>query len=178
MRIGLSTLTVIAALGCASLGSAQQRIEERIRNVETLQRTTSRNVFGISNELLAVGAEAMLAGRWRDGVRLTLKGLEEGRVSSKLRVSALSNLCGAYAVLNQPVLAIDYCTQSLEIDESNWHAWSNRSYAYWLQEQYDRAGEDLQRAMDLNDGARELAQIRGMLNEAALRPRIQMEDRQ
>jgi tetratricopeptide (TPR) repeat protein len=178
VRTNVKILAGIAALLCGTAGDAQQRIEERIRNVETLQRTTSRNVFGISNELLTVGAEAMMAGRWQDGVRLTLKGLDEGRVSDDLRVSALSNLCGAYAVLNQPDLAIDYCTQSLEIDDANWHAWSNRSYAYWLQRQYDRAGDDLQRAMDLNDNARELAQIRGMLNEVALQPRIQMEDRQ
>jgi tetratricopeptide (TPR) repeat protein len=80
--------------------------------------------------------------------------------------------------LNQPNLAIDYCTRSIEIDDDNWHAWSNRSYAYWLKDQYDRAGEDLERAMSIDESARQLFQIRGMLNEAGLRPRIEMEDRQ
>ena len=173
----LVTVSALAALVIGAVSYAQN-IDERIRNVETLQRTTSRSVFGIGNELLAVGSEAMLAGRWQDGIRLTLAGLEEVGVKDAQRAGGYSNLCGAYAALNQPNLAIDYCTLSIEIDEDNWHAWSNRSYAYWLKDQYDRAGEDLERAMSINEGARQLFQIRGMLNEAGLRPRIEMEDRQ
>jgi tetratricopeptide (TPR) repeat protein len=167
----------LAAPAMGSVGYAQN-IDERIRNVETLQRTSQRSVFGVGNELLTVGSEAMLAGRWEDGVRLTLLGLEQVGVKDSQRADGFSNLCGAFAALNQPDRAIDYCTQSIEIDEDNWRAWSNRSYAYWLKEQYDKAGVDLERATSINESARQLFQIRGMLNEAGLRPRILMEDRQ
>ncbi len=170
-------LSLVASFAIGSAGVAQS-IDERIRNAETLQGTTSRTVFGTPNELLSVGAEAMLAGRWEDGIRLTLKGLEQSGTSEALRAAGLANLCGAYAAVNQPDLAIEYCTQSIEIDAQNWRAWSNRSYAWWLREDYDRAGEDLERAIAINDNARQLFQIRGMLNEAGLRPRILMEDRQ
>jgi tetratricopeptide (TPR) repeat protein len=173
----LVSVTALAALAAGSGGYAQS-IDERIRNVENLQGTTSRTVFGTPNELLTVGSEAMMAGRWEDGIRLTLQGLGQVGVTDEMKAAALSNLCGAYAAHNQPDLAIDYCSESIELDDQNWRAWSNRSYAYWMKEQYESAGEDLERAMSINDGARQLFQIRGMLNEAGLRPRIQMEDRQ
>lgn len=173
----LVTVTALTAVAVSSLSYAQG-IDERIRNVDTLQRTTSRTVFGIENELLAVGAEALMAGRWEDGVRLTLLGLDQVGVTDAQRADGMSNLCGGYAALNRPDLAIDYCSQSIELNDENWRAWSNRSYAYWLKAQYDQAGQDLERAMSLNSNARQLAQIRGMLNEKGLRPRVEMEDRQ
>lgn len=169
---------VIALAAAAAPDTPAQSIDERIRNAESLQRTTSRTVFGTPNELLTVGSQAMMAGRWDDGIRLTLDGLEQVGVSDAMRAAALSNLCGAYAARNQPDLAIVYCSQSIDLDEGNWRAWSNRSYAYWLKDQYDSAGADLAQAMQINERARQLFQIRGMLNEAGLRPRIEMEDRQ
>jgi hypothetical protein len=47
-----------------------------------------------------------------------------------------------------------------------------------MKDEYDKAGADLERAMSINDRARQLFRIRGMLNEAGLKPRILMEDRQ
>ncbi|MGD2167879.1 MAG: hypothetical protein PVF63_07195 [Gammaproteobacteria bacterium] len=173
----LVSVMALAALVGGHGGSAQS-IDERIRNADGTSALLSRTVFGTPNELLSVGAQAMLAGRWEDGVRLTLMGLEQVGVNEQMRAAALSNLCGGYAALNQPDLAIEYCTQSIDIDEDNWRAWSNRSYAYWLKDQYVAAGADLERATSINDRARQLFQIRGMLNEAGLKPRIVMEDRQ
>lgn len=150
---------------------------QRIRDLEN-RTTDTRSVFGTINELLAAGADAIRFGRYDEGIRLTLLGLERRDTSERNRAAGLSNLCAAFAARNSPDEAIDYCTQSIEISEINWQAWSNRSYAYWLKGQYDQAASDLNRAVGINDRARQLSQIRGMLNEAGLRPRIIVEDRQ
>lgn len=176
------TAAVLLAVGAPS--HAQESTSEldvatrqRIRDLEN-KTSDTRSVFGSINELLVAGADAIRFGRYQEGVRLTLLGLERRDTSDRNRAAALSNLCAAFAAMNSPNEAIDYCTQSLEISELNWQAWSNRSYAYWLKAQYDLAAEDLNRAMAINDNARQLGQIRGMLNEAGLQPRIIMEDRQ
>ena len=150
---------------------------QRIRDLEN-KTSDTRSVFGATNELLVAGADAIRFGRYDEGIRLTLMGLERRDTSERNRAAGLSNLCAAFAAKNAPDEAITYCTQSLEISELNWQAWSNRSYAYWLKAMYEEAAHDLDRAMALNDQARQLSQIRGMLNEAGLRPRIIMEDRQ
>jgi tetratricopeptide (TPR) repeat protein len=170
-------MTLLTALTMGSVGLAQDGINER-RGVPDHLLPGSRTVIGPDNELLTAGSQAMVAGRWEDGVRLTLLGLERPGINDTMRSGALSNLCGGYAALKQPDLAIEYCTESIELNEFNWRAWSNRSYAYWMKDDYASAGADLERATSINERARQLFMIRGMLNEAGLRPRIQMEDRQ
>ncbi len=138
----------------------------------------SRMVFGAGQSLLNAGAEALRYGRYDDGIRLTLMGLEEPGVSDANKAAAFSNLCAAHAAKEEPDVAIEYCTESLELDEDNWRAWSNRSYAYWLKEMYPDATRDLETATAINPRARQILQIRGMLNEAGLRPRVVVEDHQ
>ena len=138
----------------------------------------SRIVLGGGNELLSAGAEAIRYGRYDDGIRLTLMGLERPGTTDTIRAAALSNLCAAHAGKNEPDQAIRYCGESIEINQRNWRAWSNRSYAYWLKGMYAEANVDLEAAMAINPGARQVFQIRGMLNEAGLRPNVIMEDHQ
>jgi tetratricopeptide (TPR) repeat protein len=178
-----AAIFVLAASGLLAAGHiafAQPQdptLERRIRDLENRTADT-RSVFGPQNELLYAGAEAIRYGRYDEGIRLTLLGLERKGNTERNRAAGLSNLCAAFAAKNEPDEAIVYCTESLAITELNWQAWSNRSYAYWLKEMYDEAASDLERAMSLNDQARQLSQIRGMLNEAGLQPRIVTEDRQ
>ncbi len=173
----LVIMTMLAALALGRSAVAQT-VSDSIRNADSQKTAGSNTVLGADNQLLSVGSQAMLAGRWEDGIRLTLLGLERPGVTDHMRASALSNLCGGYAALEQVDMAIDYCTQSIELNDRNWRAWSNRSYAYWLMRDYELAGAELERATAINDRARQLFQIRGMLNEAGLVPRITMEDRQ
>jgi len=172
---------VAAAMVVAGWGAASAQDDvasrQRIRDLEN-KTSDTRFVFGPSNELLAAGADAIRVGRYDEGIQLTLLGLERRDTSDRNRAAGLSNLCAAFAAKNSPDEAITYCTLSLEISEFNWQAWSNRSYAYWLKAMYDEAADDLNRAMAINDRARALSQIRGMLNEAGLRPRVVTEDRQ
>ena len=175
---------MLLAAGAAALAQSDNELSEldvaarqRIRDLQN-KTSDTRSVFGSVNELLVAGADAIRFARYDEGIRLTLLGLERRDITERNRAAALSNLCAAFAAKNSPSEAIDYCTQSIEISEHNWQAFSNRSYAYWLQARYELAAEDLNRAMALNDRARQLGQIRGMLNEAGLTPRIIMEDRQ
>lgn len=143
----------------------------------TQQQADSRTVLGVVNEYLAAGAEAIRAKQYDEGIRLTLLGLDRP-TAPRDRAAALSNLCAAHAAKNQPAIAIGYCTESLTINASNWRAYSNRAYAHYLKRQFDQADADLDIALSLNPDARQMPQIRGMMNERRLRGRVTMEEHQ
>ena len=138
----------------------------------------SRTVLGGGNDLLASGALALRAGAYDEGIRLTNLGLESRESSTHERAAALSNLCAAYAAKEIPDTAIRFCTESLAIEAGNWRAYSNRAYAYWLKGMLAEARFDLDAAAAISPRSRQVLQIRGMINEAGLRPRITMEDHQ
>ncbi len=135
-------------------------------------------VLGERTPLLAAGAEAIRAGRYEDGIRLTREGLATESVSAWLRAAALANLCAAHAANDDPDAAIGYCDESLAVDGRNWRAYSNRSFAYWLKGQYAEAAADLDRAAALAPNAPQVLQIRALINERTLQPQVTMEDRQ
>jgi tetratricopeptide (TPR) repeat protein len=143
----------------------------------TQQQADSRTVLGVANEYLAAGAEAIRAGQYDDGIRLTKLGLDRP-ASPRDRAAALSNLCAAHAAKKEPDIAIDYCTQSLGINDANWRAYSNRAYAYYLKREFDQADTDLDIALSINPNAKQMPQIRGMMNERRLRGRVTMEEHQ
>jgi tetratricopeptide (TPR) repeat protein len=143
----------------------------------TQEQADSRTVLGVANEYLAAGAEAIRSGQYDDGIRLTKLGLDRP-ASPRDRAAALSNLCAAHAAKNEPDTAIGYCTESLVINDANWRAYSNRAYAYYLKRQFDRADADLDIALSINPNAKQMPQIRGMMNERRLRGRVTMEEHQ
>lgn len=143
--------------------------------VDPQQQADSRTVLGGGNELLSAGAEMIRAGQYEDGIRLTTQGLERSPTVAD-RAAALSNLCAAHAASGHPDLAITFCTESLSINEKNWRAYSNRSYAFYLKGMYAQARNDLEMAASISPNARQVAQIRGMINERNLRPSVIMED--
>ena len=148
----------------------------RVRQVAQ-EQPDSRTVLGVANEYLAAGAEAIRAKQYDDGIRLTKLGLERPN-SPRDRAAGLSNLCAAHAAKNEPDTAIQYCTESLSISNANWSAYSNRAYAYYLKRMFDAADSDLDIALALNPNARQMPQIRGMMNERRLRGRVTMEEHQ
>jgi tetratricopeptide (TPR) repeat protein len=152
------------AIGLVASAAAAQ-VQDRAQN---------RTVLG-ANEFLAAGAEQIRVGEYDEGIRLTNLGLREV-ASVGERSAALSNLCAAYAAKGNPDRAIDYCTQSIVLKESNWRAYSNRSYAFYLKGLYKKAHDDLEIAASINPEARQIAKIRGMINERSLQPSVIMED--
>jgi tetratricopeptide (TPR) repeat protein len=143
----------------------------------TQEQADSRTVLGVANEYLAAGAKAIRAGQYDDGIRLTKLGLNRP-ASPRDRAAALSNLCAAHAAKKEPDTAIGYCTESLDINEANWRAYSNRAYAYYLKRQFEQADSDLEVALSINPNAKQMPQIRGMINERRLRGRVTMEEHQ
>jgi tetratricopeptide (TPR) repeat protein len=141
----------------------------------TQEQPDSRTVIGVANEYLAAGAEAIRVKEYDEGIRLTKLGLERP-ASPRDRSAALSNLCAAHAAKNEPDLAIGYCTESLGINDSNWRAYSNRAYAYYLKRMFDQADADLDVALSINPNAKQMPQIRGMMNERRLRGRVTTEE--
>ncbi|HVY66578.1 MAG TPA: tetratricopeptide repeat protein [Gammaproteobacteria bacterium] len=137
----------------------------------------SRTVIGVGNEFLAAGAEAIRAQQYDDGIRLTKLGLARPG-STRDRAAGLSNLCAAYAAKGELDLAIRTCTEALQINDQNWHAYNNRSYAYYKKKQYRRANADLERAVAINPSARTMTTIRGMINESTLQPSVTVEEHQ
>jgi tetratricopeptide (TPR) repeat protein len=150
----------------ASVGWAQ---------VDSQQVPDSRTILGGGNELLAAGAELIRAGEYEDGIRLTTLGLDRSP-SIPDKAAALSNLCAAHAAKGDPDRAITFCTESIAINEKNWRAYSNRSYAFYLKGMYAQANSDLELAASISPNARQVVQIRGMINERNLRPSVIMED--
>jgi tetratricopeptide (TPR) repeat protein len=149
---------------------------QNVREI-TQEQADSRTVLGVANEYLAAGAEAIRAKQYDDGIRLTKLGLERP-ASPRDRAAALSNLCAAHAAKNEPDTAIQYCTESLTINDANWRAYSNRAYAYYLKRMFDEADKDLDVALSINPSARQMPQIRGMMNERRLRGRVTTEEHQ
>ncbi len=141
------------------------------------QQADSRTVLGGGDEYLSAAAEAIRAGEYEDGIRLTAIGLDRPQTEHD-RAAALSNLCAAHAAKGEPDNAIKYCGESLAINEHNWRAYINRSYAYYLKRMFAESRADLVVAENLNPNARQIEQIRGMINERILQPSVIVEEHQ
>jgi tetratricopeptide (TPR) repeat protein len=144
---------------------------------DTQQTPDSRTVLGGGNEYLSAGADAIRAGAYEDGIRLTGLGLQRSP-SPGDRAAGLSNLCAAYAAKGDPDNAIRYCSESLALNNRNWRAYSNRAYAYLLKLKFTEASADLDAAAEISPNARQVQQIRGMINERSLQPSVTVEEHQ
>lgn len=142
------------------------------------QIADNRSIIGAGNEFLSAGSFAIRMGQYDEGIRLTHLGLTRYQPSPSDRAAALSNLCAAHAAKNEPDDAISFCEESLELDSHNWRAYSNRAYAYFLKGMLSEATFDLESAAAIQPEAKQVVQLRGMINEVGLRPRVIMEDHQ
>jgi tetratricopeptide (TPR) repeat protein len=138
--------------------------------------TTPVVVLG-SDEYLAAGADAIRAGQFDDGIRLTLIGIERA-TSDRNRAAGLANLCAAHVAKREPDRALPYCTESLALNDGNWRAYSNRSQAYFIKGMYAEAAKDNEAAAALAPSAAHVRMIRSMLNERMLQPSITIEEHQ
>jgi len=132
-------------------------------------------VIGAS-EYLSAGADAIRAGNYDEGIRLTTIGLQRQARTLRDRAAGLANLCAAYVAKEEPDAAIPYCDESIELFDGNWRAYSNRSHAYLLKGMLEEAARDNAAAAALSPRAAHVQMIRGMLNERKLKPRITMQE--
>jgi tetratricopeptide (TPR) repeat protein len=89
----------------------------------------SITVLGAPNQNLASGSVALAAGRYQDGIRMSLAGLEEV-ASFKDQAAGHANVCAGYAALKRWHEALPHCNRSLELDRTNWRAFNNRAAVY------------------------------------------------
>jgi len=142
------------------------------------QQADNRSIIGAGNEFLSAGSFAIRMGQYDEGIRLTHLGLTRYQPSRQDRAAAYSNLCAAHAGKGEADLAIPFCDESLSMSVRNWRAYSNRAYAHFLNGRLASATSDLESAAAINPDAKQVLQLRGMINEVGLRPRVIMEDHQ
>jgi tetratricopeptide (TPR) repeat protein len=176
MRRPLVIAQVLFIAVCIVAEAGAARADERQIPNRSKDFADSRSVLGESQALLSAGADAIRVGRYEDGIRLTNLGLERDAPNPYQKAAAYANLCAAHAAKGQLDTAIRYCSDSLSLNESNWRAYSNRSYAYLLKGEYAAARVDLDAAAAIAPAAPQVLQIRAMLNERSLTPRVIMEE--
>ena len=166
-RIGIP---VVVLLAVAAHAQNADRMKSPTQAVTTI---------GQRNPPLYEGAQALLAGRNEEGVRLTHEGLEMAQ-GAREQEAALSNLCAGYIRLHQLDLAMKYCDLLLARNENSWRGYNNRAIIYIEREEYDKADADLSRAEQINPGARTLKVARAMYMDAVhpVRTEVEIDDRQ
>ena len=141
--------------------------------------TVSKAVLGVRNIPLKQGAEALLAGDYDEGIRLTHIGLQHA-MGAKEHEAALSNLCAGYLQLGKYSTALQYCELLLARNEANWRGYNNRALIYIKTKQWEKAEADLIRGESLNAGAHTLKIARSMYMDAVhpVVSEIEIDDRE
>lgn len=136
-------------------------------------------VLGPSNLPLHDGAQALMAGDANEGVRLTKIGLTQAR-GSRERLTAKSNLCAGYALLEDYATALSYCDEVLSVDDKFWRAYSNRALVYIKLRRFDEANQDLLKGEAISPKSNTLNLVRKMYRDATdpVAPSIVIDDRQ
>lgn len=138
----------------------------------------AKTVLGPANPALSDGAEALLAGKTEEGIRLTRIGL--GRAANdRERVAGHSNLCAGYVQLGKLDDALRHCNAALELNELHWRALTNRALAYIRLENFDAASKDLDAAAAIAPNSRHIRDARALLRDAVspVSPSIVIDDR-
>lgn len=166
MEIRATTRLICRVVVCLALSAAG------------IAATENKTVIGPSNPDLQEGANALLAGDAQEGVSLTLRGLEYAG-SRRERVTAWSNLCAGYAMLEEYTNALTYCDLALGENSEHWRALNNRALVYVKIKRYSEAATDLDKAESLAPKSRTIKVVRALLNDAVnpVSPSIVIDDR-
>ena len=135
-------------------------------------------VIGPRNLDLADGAQELLAGNAREGVELTLRGLQSAH-GKREKEAALSNLCAGYIMIDRLDSALMYCNMLLLSNDRHWRGYNNRALIYVMRKEYEKAEKDLAMGQEINPNARTLKVVKGMFLDATrpVSPNIIIDDR-
>ena len=138
----------------------------------------SKTVVGVRNLPLKDGADALLAGRWEDGIRLTHIGLEQA-FGAREEEAALSNLCAGYLQTGKYDTALMYCEMLLARNPDHWRGYNNRALIYIKTKQWEKARLDLERGEELNAGAYTMKVARALYMDAVhpVTEEVEVDDR-
>ena len=122
----------------------------------------SRTVLGPRNIPMADGADALIAGNGVEGVRLTLRGLEQAQGAHERKIGH-ANLCAGYVMIDKPLTALEHCNWVLERYPEHWRTYNNRALAYLRLERYAESEADIARGQGLRPKSRKLKIAKSML---------------
>jgi tetratricopeptide (TPR) repeat protein len=125
------------------------------------ESANSKTVIGPRNINLYNGAERLRAKDGVEGVRLTLRGLQEA-TSFHERKIAHSNLCAGFILVEQLRTALEHCNWVLERDDRHWRTYNNRALVYLRLERFDESNEDIRKGQALNPSSTNLKEVKGM----------------
>jgi tetratricopeptide (TPR) repeat protein len=124
----------------------------------------SATVLGSLNPLLTRGSEALQAGRFEEGVRLTLEGLEQP-AGIKEKAAAHSNICAGLVGMKRWQQAIEHCNRALELDRTNWRTFNNRAAAFVGLKEFDLAMTDVNTGLDIAPGSTTLLKSKEVVKQ-------------
>jgi tetratricopeptide (TPR) repeat protein len=124
----------------------------------------STTVLGTMNPLLAEGSQALERGRFEDGIRLTLAGLEEPASASD-QAAGHSNICAGYAALKRWPEALEHCNKALELDRRNWRTYNNRAAVFVGLKQFDLAMTDVNTGLEIAPDSATLRKSREVVRQ-------------
>lgn len=153
-RTGLPPLLLAASLAAAAATGADTGPSA----------AQSATVMGPRNHLLSAGSAALAAGRYEEGLNLTLSGLDQPNSTSDL-AAAHSNLCAGYAALKRWQDALGHCNQSLELNRTNWRTFNNRAAVFVGLGQYDLAMTDVNRGLAIAPDSETLKKSREVVKQ-------------
>jgi tetratricopeptide (TPR) repeat protein len=139
----------------------------------------SATVIGTLNPLLSQGSEALEKGRYEEGIRLSLAGLEEP-ASTHDQAAAHSNICAGYAALRRFAQALGHCNRALELDRGNWRTYNNRAAVFVGLKRFDLAMTDVNAGLEIAPDSATLLKSREVVREhdnAAKRERWRKPDK-
>jgi len=131
---------------------------------EPLQANHSATVIGSVNPLLTEGSEALERGRYEEGVRLTLAGLEQPS-SERDQAAGHSNVCAGYAALKRWSEALEHCNRALELDNTNWRTYNNRAAVFVGLKMYDLAMTDVNAGLEIAPNSSTLRKSREVVTQ-------------
>jgi len=138
-----------------------------------LPQAQSATVIGPLNQLLSEGAGALEAGRYEEGVRLTLAGLQQPN-NPRDEGAGHSNACAGYAALKRWQEALEHCNRALELDRNNWRTYNNRAAVFTGLKQFELAIADVHKGLALapySDTLHKSLEVVNQHREAASRER-------
>lgn len=134
--------------------------------------------IGSANPDLYQGARALQAGRHKEGIEMTLRGLESAGNRKEEEV-ALSNLCAGYTNMGDYESALKYCDILLQRNDKLWRPYNSKALIYINTKQYEKAEQALIRGEALNPGAQSMKIARALYMDATqpVTPGIEIDDR-
>jgi tetratricopeptide (TPR) repeat protein len=111
-----------------------------------------------------MGSDALEAGRFEEGVRLTLAGLEQPN-NPRDQAAGHSNICAGYAALKRWTEALEHCNRALELDRSNWRTFNNRAAVFVGLKKYDLAMTDVNSGLELSPNSSTLLKSREVVKQ-------------